>query len=162
MHKQSEILQWISTSLIFAPRGCYKWVNQKTLIYFVRGSIIVWLVSCLTGMDSAALFMFNQQQIYLFGQIQASQTGGQRYSNTFPYKVSECSLGKQTLIRLDCFLLPFYTHVFTNRLSNHALCSLSIEWRLNHFVLQNVNKTSRIEFVLQSAWLRCLRSELMS
>ena len=36
--------------------------------------------------------MFNQPQIYLFGQIQTSQTGGQRYSDTSPYKVSECSL----------------------------------------------------------------------
>ena len=39
--------------------------------------------------------MFNQPQIYLFGQIQTSQTGGQRYSDTSPYKVSERSL--------DCF-----------------------------------------------------------
>ena len=29
---------------------------------------------------------------YLFGQIQTSQTGGQPYSNTSPYEVSECSL----------------------------------------------------------------------
>ena len=35
--------------------------------------------------------MFNQQQIYLFGQIQISQTGGQLHSDTSPYKVSECS-----------------------------------------------------------------------
>ena len=36
--------------------------------------------------------MFNQQQIYLFSQIQTSLTGGQLYSDTSPYKVSECSL----------------------------------------------------------------------
>ena len=34
--------------------------------------------------------MLNEQQIYLFGQIQTSQTVGQLYSDTFPY--SECSL----------------------------------------------------------------------
>ena len=65
---------------------------QRTLTHFVRGSITVWLTSGLTGFDSAALFMFNQQQIYLFGQIQTSQTGGQLHSDTSPYKVSECSL----------------------------------------------------------------------
>ena len=63
-----------------------------TLIYFVKGSITVQLTSCLTGFDSAALLMFNQQQIYLFGWIQISQIGGQLYSDTSPYKVSECSL----------------------------------------------------------------------
>ena len=40
------------------------------------------LTSCLTGLDSAALIMFNQQQIYLLGQIQISQTVGQQYSDT--------------------------------------------------------------------------------
>ena len=28
--------------------------------------------------------MLNEQQIYLFGQIQTSQTGGQQYSDTSP------------------------------------------------------------------------------
>ena len=46
---------------------------QRTLSYFVRGSITVRLTSCLTGLDSAALLMFNQQKIYLFGQIQTSR-----------------------------------------------------------------------------------------
>ena len=32
------------------------------------------------------------QHIYSFGQIQTSQTGGQPYSDTSPYKVSECPL----------------------------------------------------------------------
>ena len=32
--------------------------------------------------------MFNKQQIYLFAQIQTSQTGGQLYSDTSPNKVS--------------------------------------------------------------------------
>ena len=39
--------------------------------------------------------MFNLQQMYSFGQIQTSQTGGQLSSDTSPYKVSECSLDEQ-------------------------------------------------------------------
>ena len=46
----------------------------------------------MTGLDSAALIMFNHQQIYLFSQIQTSETGGQQYSDASPYKVSEYSL----------------------------------------------------------------------
>ena len=34
--------------------------------------------------------MLNEQEIYLLGQIQTSQTGGQLYSDTSPY--GECSL----------------------------------------------------------------------
>ena len=42
--------------------------SQRTLTYFVRGSITVLrLPSCLTCLDSAALLMFNQEQIYLLG-----------------------------------------------------------------------------------------------
>ena len=32
----------------------------------------------------AALIMLNQQQFYLFGQIQTNQTRGQQYIDTFP------------------------------------------------------------------------------
>ena len=42
--------------------------------------------------DSAALVMLSEQQIYLFCQIQTSQTGGQPYSDTSPKDVSEYSL----------------------------------------------------------------------
>ena len=34
--------------------------------------------------------MSNEQQFYLFGHIQSSQTRGQLYSETFPY--DKCSL----------------------------------------------------------------------
>ena len=34
--------------------------------------------------------MLNEQNFYLFGQIQTSQTGGQPYGDTSPY--GECSL----------------------------------------------------------------------
>ena len=36
------------------------------------------------------LLMLNEQQFYLFGQIQTSQTGGQLYSDPSAY--GECSL----------------------------------------------------------------------
>ena len=63
--------------------------KQITLTDILRGSITVWLTSCLTGLESAALLMFNQQW---FSQMQTSQTGGQPYSDTSPYDASECSL----------------------------------------------------------------------
>ena len=66
--------------------------HLRMLTYFLWGIITVQLTSCLTGEDSAALFMFNSQHIYLFGQIQTSQTGGQPYSDNSPYEVSEYSL----------------------------------------------------------------------
>ena len=44
------------------------------------GSITVQLTSFLTSLDSATLLTFNQQQIYLFSQIQTSQTGGRTAS----------------------------------------------------------------------------------
>ena len=55
----------------------YLSLNQRTLNCFVSGNIDVCLTSFLAEIDSAALLMFNHQQIYLLGQIQTSQTGGQ-------------------------------------------------------------------------------------
>ena len=69
-----------------------KWLDQRTLTYLERGSISVRLTSCLTGLDSAPLLIYYQQQIYLIGQIQTSQP----YSDTSPYEVSECSLVRLT------------------------------------------------------------------
>ena len=40
--------------------------------------------------------MLNEQQFYLFGQIQTNQTGGQLYSDTFPY--GECSLATISML----------------------------------------------------------------
>ena len=48
----------------------------------------VWLTSCLFCLDSAALLVLNEQQFYLFGQIQTSQTGSPPYIDTSLYKVS--------------------------------------------------------------------------
>ena len=52
-----------------------------------KGNFTLRLTSCFTGLDSAAWLMVNQIQIYKFGRIQPSQTGGQRYSDTSPYEV---------------------------------------------------------------------------
>ena len=51
----------------------------------LRGSIAVWLTSCLFCLDSAAMLMLYEQHFrYLFRQIRTSQTGGLLYSDTFP------------------------------------------------------------------------------
>ena len=42
-----------------------------------KGNITVWLTSFLFCLELAALFKLNEQQFYMFGQIQTSQTGGQ-------------------------------------------------------------------------------------
>ena len=60
---------------------------QRTLTYFVRESITVWLISCLSGLDSTKLV-----NLYLIQHEQSSQTGGQPYIDTSQYDVSECSL----------------------------------------------------------------------
>ena len=44
------------------------------------------------GLESTSLPMLNLMQIYKFGKIQTSQTGGHQYSDTSPYKVCECSM----------------------------------------------------------------------
>ena len=50
--------------------------------------------------------------IDMFGQIQTSQTEGQPYSNTYPFKVSECCLLSQTRVSLSLALLHFSPSVF--------------------------------------------------
>ena len=61
----------------------YMWSSENNRL-FVRGSITVLLTSCFICWVSAALLMLNEQQIYLFSQIQANQTGVQSYSEEFP------------------------------------------------------------------------------
>ena len=57
-------------------------------------------------LDLAALLMLNEQQLYLLGKIQSSQTGGQTDSDTSPY--GECSLQDTYLAQLNnVLLLPF-------------------------------------------------------
>ena len=69
---------------------------HRTLTYFIRVSITVWLTSCLTGLDLTKL-----KNIYIIKHKQSnwilsSQTGGQPYSDTSPDEVSECSLAATT------------------------------------------------------------------
>ena len=83
-----------STSLLLLWGGLQVRLKhkQRTLTYFVRGSITVWLTSCLTGLDLAKqenlLMIKNKQSSW----IQSNQTGGQSYSDTSPNEVSECSM----------------------------------------------------------------------
>ena len=80
----------------FASKTSKLMVQGSPLVYQcpentnLRGSITVRVTSCLFCLDSAALLMFDEQQFYLFGQIQTSQTEGQLFSDTFPN--GECSL----------------------------------------------------------------------
>ena len=74
-----------------APVQC---LNQRTLTYFVRGNITVWLTSCLTGLASTKLVNLNRIQHKQNSKILPSQTGGQPYSDTSPCKVIEFSLSK--------------------------------------------------------------------
>ena len=76
----------------YCPQPLSGLIEQKTLTYFIRGSITVQLTSCLFCLDLAALLLLNFKHIHLFGSIQTSQTGGQHTVIRFPYEVSECSL----------------------------------------------------------------------
>ena len=64
--------------------------TQRTLTYFVRGSITVRLNSCLAGLDSTKQVTSTQQSHW----IQTSQTVGQPYSDISPYKRKWYSLHK--------------------------------------------------------------------
>ena len=66
--------------------------KQRTLIYLVRGSITVRLTSCLTGLDSIKLVNLYLIQHKKSIWILTGQTGGQTYSDTSPYELSECTL----------------------------------------------------------------------
>ena len=69
--------------------------GQRTLTFFVRGRITVWLTSWLTVLDLAkqANLLFKHKQSSWI-QIQTSQTGGQPYSDTSHFEVSECFLNR--------------------------------------------------------------------
>ena len=56
-------------------------MNRLPLVF------LVWIQLLCLGL--LFLLVSNEQHIYLFGQIQSSQTGGQRLSDSIPYKVSE-------------------------------------------------------------------------
>ena len=56
--------------------------NQRTLTYFVRDRITVWLTSCSTGFDSTKLVNLYLIHYKQSSWIRTSQTGGQPYSDT--------------------------------------------------------------------------------
>ena len=66
--------------------------NLSTYVGTYRESIIVRLTSCLTGLDSTKLVNLYPIQHKQSSWILIGETGGQPYSDTSPYKVSECSL----------------------------------------------------------------------
>ena len=103
--------------------------DQRTLIKGKCHRMADLLFFCL---DSAALLMLNEQQIYLFGQIQTSQTGYQLYSDTSPY--GECSLVRHFFIlratsTKGIFILPYLNilnGLFTLTFSSDAHVSLEM------------------------------------
>ena len=60
---------------------------QRTLIYFLRGSITVWMTSFLTDLDLTKLVHLYLSQRKQSSWIHTSQRGGQLYCDTSPYKV---------------------------------------------------------------------------
>ena len=62
--------------------------------HWMQTSTTRWLHGCVSSFNNRSLWL-NEQQFYLFGQIQTSQPGGQPYSYTSPY--GECSLAKSYL-----------------------------------------------------------------
>ena len=77
----------VSTApMCFCSKLRLVWTSYHTLnIWWIvssentnwRGSITVRLTSCLFCLELTALPKLNEQQFYLFGEIQTSQTGGQ-------------------------------------------------------------------------------------
>ena len=101
----------------------------------------------LTRLDSAALFMFNQQQIYLFGQIQTRQTGCRPYSDTYPYEVMTLTSPLWEVLISNTtfqFRLLFMLSWFQSRRKPKTLLTL--------FVLSDYDVTS--DRIYLNAWLR--------
>ena len=121
--------------------------KRLTREHWLKGSVTVWLTFCFFCLDSAALLMLNEQQIYLFGQIQTSQTGYQLYSDTSPY--GECSLVRHFFIlratsTKGIFILPYLNipnGLFTLTFSSDAhvslemtsCCMMQPTWCVNSF-----------------------------
>ena len=64
-------------------------ILQRIRTYFLSGSTIVQLTSCLTEMNSVTMHTLKLKQISLFVWIKTSQTGGQLYNDTLTYIVSK-------------------------------------------------------------------------
>ena len=68
------------SSSSFAPDRLLTYIYQDNTN--LRGRITVQLTFILISFESAALVRLNEQQFYLFGQIQTSQAAGQPYCDT--------------------------------------------------------------------------------
>ena len=76
-------------------KGRYHCSANLLLRYLYGFKVNLLIISIIANhLNSNCLLMFNCQDIYSFGCIQTSQTGGQLYSNTSPYAVSDYSLVK--------------------------------------------------------------------
>ena len=71
---------WLRGNLVLKQRA---FDQRNTITHCTTDLLFIFL-------DSAALLVLNEQQFYLYGQIQTSQTGGQPYSDTSSY--GQCSL----------------------------------------------------------------------
>jgi len=67
------------------------------------GSITVLLTSCSTGLESAVNICFYLQN----RQIQTSQTGGQRYSDTSPFSIP-CQIAQKNEVKMPMAAEPAY------------------------------------------------------
>ena len=86
------------------------------------------LTTCLFCLDLAALLLLIHHQLYLFGWIQTSQTGGQLYSDTSPY--GECSLHRSSFVWVS---IPYKYDalLFTSNLSGYSDIFVVSNMRLN-------------------------------
>ena len=72
-HQQNYIEQCLLSTILKRRKQRKRGWNGPFLRTRTEGE--VWLTSCLFCLDSAALLKLNEQQFYLFVQIQTSQTG---------------------------------------------------------------------------------------
>ena len=93
-------------------------VDSENTLLLPKGSITVWLTSCLTGLDLTKQLNLLIVFIWQKGWIQTSQIGGQPHSDTSPCKVSECSL-----VGLSClYILIFKNDLWSDRTHQLTIC----------------------------------------
>ena len=103
---------------------------QRTLTYFIRWSMTVWLTSSLISLDLAKQLNLKIVWVQQNSSIPTSQIGGNPYNDTSPYEVSECSMLLTHISRSAC----------SRRLSSDSAFANLFVWE--HFDLE-------IEFQIQ-------------
>ena len=126
--------------------GCFSCTPHR---YIKADNINLWgiqLTSCLFCLDSAALLILKEQQFYLFGPIQNSQTGGQLFSNTSPF--AGCSLIK--VAALPFRMGQHYSKVLQLIPDRHRLWSL-----LRHCAISRPGKSVNLLliFYTKNKWV---------